>query len=79
VRPNIYWGEMNPQSSAATDTVCIPELCKFPAVKKRLVAASFSGGEVPGDDGLSGRSAPVGHGPAKATPTPTPATKAAQK
>jgi len=43
---------MNTQPTATTDTVCNPELFKFPAVKKRLVAASFSGGDVTSDGGL---------------------------
>ena len=43
---------MNAQPTATTGTVCNPELFKFPAVKKRLVAASFSGGEVTSDGGL---------------------------
>ena len=43
---------MNTQSTATKDTVCNPELFRFPAVKKRQVAASFSGGEVTSDGGL---------------------------
>jgi hypothetical protein len=43
---------MNTPTTATTGTVCNPELFKFPAVKKRVVAASFSGGEVTSDGGL---------------------------
>ena len=43
---------MNTKHTAATGTVCNPELLHFPAVKKRLVAASFSGGDVTSDGGL---------------------------
>jgi hypothetical protein len=43
---------MNTQPTVTTGTVCNPELFKFPAVKKRLVAASFSGGDVTSDGGL---------------------------
>ena len=43
---------MNTQTTATTGTVCNPELFKFPAVKKRLVAASFTGGDVTSDGGL---------------------------
>jgi len=43
---------MNTQPTATKDTVCKPELFRFPAVKKRQVAASFSGGDVTSDGGL---------------------------
>ena len=43
---------MKTQSIATKDTVCNPELFRFPAVKKRQVAASFSGGDVTSDGGL---------------------------
>jgi hypothetical protein len=43
---------MNTQPTAATDTVCNPEFFKFPAVKKRLVTGSFTGGDVTSDGGL---------------------------
>lgn len=43
---------MNAKPTATTDTVCNPELFKFPAVKKRLVAASLAGGDVTSDGGL---------------------------
>jgi len=43
---------MNPQPTATTGSVCNPELFPFPAVKKRLVAASFAGGDVTSDGGL---------------------------
>lgn len=43
---------MNTQTTATTGTVCNPELFQFPAVKKRLVAASFTGGDVTSDGGL---------------------------
>ena len=43
---------MNIPPSATKDTVCNPELFRFPAVKKRPVAASFSGGDVTSDGGL---------------------------
>ena len=52
MRPNVYWGKMNTQTTATTGTVCNRELFQFPAVKKRLVAASFSGGDVTSDGGL---------------------------
>jgi hypothetical protein len=34
---------MNENNPVATGTVCNPELFQFPAVKKRAVAASFTG------------------------------------
>lgn len=37
----------------ATETVCNPELFPFPAVKKRVVVASFTGGEVTSDGGIT--------------------------
>jgi hypothetical protein len=43
---------MNTQPTATTDTACNPELFPFPAVKKRLVTASFAGGDVTSDGGL---------------------------
>jgi len=44
---------MNTKHTAATDTVCNPELFQFPAVKKRTVSASFTGGEVTSDGGIA--------------------------
>jgi len=44
---------MNTKHTAATDTVCNPELFHFPAVKKRAVEASFTGGEVTSDGGIT--------------------------
>jgi len=43
---------MNTRDSDCAGTVCNPEWFVFPAVKKRQVAASFSGGEVTSDGGL---------------------------
>jgi hypothetical protein len=43
---------MNTKLIVTTGTVCNPELFQFPAVKKRTVAASFSGGDVTSDGGL---------------------------
>lgn len=43
---------MNENHIAATDTVCAPELFEFPAVKRRTVSASFTGGDVTSDGGL---------------------------
>ena len=43
---------MNTQATATTATVCNPELFQFPAVKKRRLTASFSGGDVTSDGGL---------------------------
>ena len=43
---------MNENDTAATGTVCNPELFHFPAVKKRAVRASFTGGDVTSDGGL---------------------------
>ena len=43
---------MNTKPTAATGTVCNPELFQFPAVKKRTVSASFTGGDVTSDGGL---------------------------
>ena len=43
---------MNTQPTATTGTVCNPELFPFPAVKKRHVTASFTGGDVTSDGGL---------------------------
>jgi hypothetical protein len=44
---------MNTKPTAATGTVCNPELFHFPGVKKRAVQASFTGGEVTSDGGLT--------------------------
>jgi len=44
---------MNTQNTAATDTICNPELFHFPAVKKRLVSARFTGGDVTSDGGIT--------------------------
>jgi hypothetical protein len=44
---------MNENHTAATDTVCNPELFHFPAVKKRAVSASFTGGDVTSDGGIA--------------------------
>ena len=44
---------MNTKHTAATGTVCNPELFQFPAVKKRSVTASFSGGDVTSDGGIT--------------------------
>src|SRR3954462_712912 len=43
---------MNTRDRDCTGTVCTPELLEFPAVKKRSVTASFSGGEVTSDGGI---------------------------
>jgi hypothetical protein len=43
---------MNTKPTAATGTVCNPELFQFPAVKKRSVSASFTGGDVTSDGGI---------------------------
>jgi Transposase DDE domain group 1 len=43
---------MKTKPTAATGTVCNPELFEFPAVKKRSVSASFTGGEVSSDGGI---------------------------
>ena len=43
---------MNEKPIVTTDTVCNPELLAFPAVKKRRVTASFTGGDVTSDGGL---------------------------
>ncbi len=43
---------INTRDSDCAGTVCNPELFVFPAVKKRQVTASFSGGEVTSDGGL---------------------------
>ena len=43
---------MNTQPTATTGPVCNPELFPFPAVKKRHVTASFTGGDVTSDGGL---------------------------
>jgi hypothetical protein len=44
---------MKKQSTAATGTVCNPELFEFPAVKRRAVQASFTGGNVTSDGGIA--------------------------
>jgi len=44
---------MNKNHTAATGTVCNPELFHFPAVKKRTVSASFTGGDVTSDGGIA--------------------------
>lgn len=44
---------MNTKHTVATGTVCNPELFQFPAVKKRAVSASFTGGEVTSDGGIT--------------------------
>ncbi len=44
---------MNTKPTAATDTVCNPELFHFPAVKKRALTASFTGGNVTSDGGIT--------------------------
>ena len=43
---------MNTKPTVATGTVCNPELFHFPAVKRRTVSASFTGGDVTSDGGL---------------------------
>jgi len=44
---------MKKQSTAATGTVCNPVLFEFPAVKRRAVEASFTGGDVTSDGGIA--------------------------
>lgn len=44
---------MNENHTAATGTVCNLELFHFPAVKKRAVSASFTGGDVTSDGGVA--------------------------
>lgn len=44
---------MNEKHTAATGTVCTRELFEFPAVRKRTVTASFTGGEVSSDGGIT--------------------------
>jgi hypothetical protein len=44
---------MNTKPTAATGTVCNPELFQFPAVKKRSVSSSFTGGDVTSDGGIT--------------------------
>jgi hypothetical protein len=44
---------MNTKPTAATGTVCNSELFHFPAVKKRAVCASFTGGAVTSDGGIT--------------------------
>jgi hypothetical protein len=43
---------INTRDRDCTGTVCTPEFFEFPAVKKRSVTASFSGGEVTSDGGI---------------------------
>mgnify|MGYP000866153811 FL=1 len=43
---------MKENPAAATGTVCHSEVFPFPAVKKRAVQASFTGGEVTRDGGI---------------------------
>ena len=54
-------GRMNTQATATDDAVYNPQLFRFPAVKKRQVAASFSGGDVTSDGGLRLGLRPVRH------------------
>jgi len=44
---------MKKQGTAATGTVCNPELFEFPAVKRRAVQASFTGADVTSDGGIA--------------------------
>jgi len=44
---------MNTKPTVATGTVCNSELFHFPAVKKRALCASFTGGEVTSDGGIA--------------------------
>jgi hypothetical protein len=44
---------MNTKPTVATETVCNPELFQFPAVRKRTVSASFTGGNVTSDGGIT--------------------------
>lgn len=44
---------MNESHTAGTGTVCNPELFQFPAVRKRAVSASFTGGDVTSDGGIA--------------------------
>ena len=44
---------MNTKHTVATDTICNPGLFQFPAVKKRAVTASFTGGDVTSDGGIA--------------------------
>jgi hypothetical protein len=43
---------INTRDHDGTGTVCNPEFFQFPAVKKRRVSASFSGGDVTRDGGI---------------------------
>jgi len=43
---------MNENDTAATGAICNSELFHFPAVKRRTVSASFTGGDVTSDGGL---------------------------
>ncbi len=47
------WVELKTPPAGTKDTRCNPERFRFPAVKKRQVAASFSGGDVTSDGGLA--------------------------
>jgi len=44
---------MNTKHTVAAETVCNPELFQFPAVKKRAFSASFTGGDVTSDGGIT--------------------------
>jgi len=44
---------MNTKYPVATETIGNPELFQFPAVKKRAVTASFTGGDVTSDGGIA--------------------------
>ena len=44
---------MKEKHTVATGTVCTPELFEFPAVKKRVLQASFTGGDVTSDGGIA--------------------------
>lgn len=44
---------MNEHNTVATGTVCNPELFEFPAVKRRALSASFTGGDVTSDGGIA--------------------------
>ena len=44
---------MKEQNTVATGTVCNPELFEFPAVKRRALSASFTGGDVTSDGGIA--------------------------
>ena len=44
---------LNTRDHDCAGTVCNPELFEFPAVKKRAVSASFTGGDVTSDGGIT--------------------------